>query len=157
MIRVVTGNSISRDLTNYDFGIESRVQDFFLDFWIRACSFSSVKELEVTNQLSVISWVLSAWDHPGVHHRRFNCYSVNACVNVAHNKAIESFSCTQNCQYQCQLIRTTHLSLLYTIAYHMQPFLLVYISLFFFSFMIFHNPVVSVLLTQHLTQGLFMP
>ena len=30
------------------------------------------------------------------------------------------------------------------------------ISLFFFSFMIFLNPFVSVLLTQHLTQGLFM-
>ena len=34
MIRVVTGNSTSRDLTNYDLGIESRVQDFMLDFWI---------------------------------------------------------------------------------------------------------------------------
>ena len=92
LIQVVTGNCTSRDLANNDFGIESRVQDFLLDFW-RTYTFSSVKELEVTNQLRVIKTCKyqPAWDHPGVHHRQFD-WGVNACVNVSHNKSIESFS-----------------------------------------------------------------
>ena len=88
MIRVVTGNSTSRDLTNYNFGFASRVEDFLLDFWLSTS----------TNQLRVIKICQHqpAWGHQGVYHRRFDWDEQHQCsrqyINVGRNNSIQSLS-----------------------------------------------------------------
>ena len=92
MIRVVTGNSTSRDLTNYDCGFGSRVQDFLLDFWLTSTS---------TNQLRVIKicQYQPAWDHQGMYHRRFDWDEQRQCPRQykCRSQQIHSIFVTQNC------------------------------------------------------------
>ena len=92
MIPVVTGNSTSRDLTNYNFGFGLRVQDFLLDFWLTSTS---------TNQLRVIKicQYQPAWDHQGVYHRRFDWGDQRQWPRQykCRSQQIHSISVTQNC------------------------------------------------------------
>ena len=147
MIRVVTGNSTSRDLTNYDCGFGSRVQDFLLDFWLTSTS---------TNQLRVIKicQYQPAWDHQGVYHRRFDWDEQRQCPRKykCRSQQIHSIFVTKTASISANLSGQL-ICLCYAIAYSYLGFLSLCMQPFLLVSLLFYNPVVSVLLTQkgHLT------